>query len=196
MSSPPSLPFNVTICGIDELIDHSTGGVTHVLSILDPEREEPDAFGSFGEHAKLELRFHDVLNEQPGYDPPQLQHIDALLAFGRDMMASGVARPHLLVHCHAGVSRSTAATLLLLAQACPELSAQTLMDEVGRVRSKAWPNLRMTELGDARLERSGTLVAAVRARYRFMAEQRPELIRFMANLGRTRELEGILPEDK
>jgi predicted protein tyrosine phosphatase len=191
MADTPTLPFAVTICGIDELIDHSAVGVSHVLSILDPEREEPDVFGSFGEHARLELRFHDVLDEKPGFEAPQPHHIDALLAFGRELAGGSTGGAHLLVHCHAGVSRSTAATLLLLAQACPDLSAATLMDEVGRIRSKAWPNLRMMELGDARLSRGGTLVGAARARYRFMAEQRPELVRFMSNLGRDRELEGI-----
>jgi predicted protein tyrosine phosphatase len=195
MSSAPILPFDVTICGIDELIDHCAAGVTHVLSILDPEREEPDAFGSFGEHARLELRFHDVLDEKPGFEAPQPHHIEALLAFGLALADEPSGRAHLLVHCHAGVSRSTAATLLLLAQACPAIPADQLMAEVGRIRSKAWPNLRMTELGDARLGRGGTLVDAVRARYRFMAEQRPELIRFMSGLGRDRELEGIERKD-
>ena len=54
-------PFKITICGIDELVDHSDAKVTHVLSILDPATPEPEAFGAYGEHAKLELRFHDVI---------------------------------------------------------------------------------------------------------------------------------------
>ena len=32
----------LTICGLDELASHSTRGVTHVLSILDPDWPEPD----------------------------------------------------------------------------------------------------------------------------------------------------------
>ncbi|HVJ56118.1 MAG TPA: protein-tyrosine-phosphatase [Aliidongia sp.] len=191
MSNSLNLPFEVTICGIDELVDHSAAGVSHVLSILDPARAEPEAFGSFGEHARLELRFLDVLDDRPESEPPQSHHIEALLAFGREMMSEPAGARHLLVHCHAGVSRSTAATLLLLAQARPDRPAGELMAEVARVRSKAWPNLRMVELGDAMLGRGGTLVAAARARYRFMAEQRPELVRLMSGLGRDRELEGI-----
>ena len=35
-------------------------------SILDPEHPEPEAFGRFGEHAKLELRFDDIIEPTPG----------------------------------------------------------------------------------------------------------------------------------
>src|SRR5439155_24490663 len=34
-------PFQITICGLDELACHCAGGVTHVLSILDPGWPEP-----------------------------------------------------------------------------------------------------------------------------------------------------------
>jgi hypothetical protein len=60
------VPFRTTICGIDELGDHCELGVTHVLSILDPDAPEPPVFGSFGEHSRIELRFHDVIEERLG----------------------------------------------------------------------------------------------------------------------------------
>src|SRR5271165_4374781 len=105
--------LTITICGIDELPDHSAAGVTHVLSILDPGWPEPEAFGEYGEHARLELRFHDVIDDVPslGYDAPQRRHVEALLEFGRAMLEEP-APVHLLVHCHAGISRSTAAASL------------------------------------------------------------------------------------
>jgi hypothetical protein len=58
-----TIPFKTTVCGIEELPDHSAVGVTHVLSILDPGWPVPDAFGSFGEHQRLELRFNDVIED-------------------------------------------------------------------------------------------------------------------------------------
>jgi hypothetical protein len=36
-----------------------------VLSILDPAAVQPPAFGSFGEHERMELRFDDVIEERP-----------------------------------------------------------------------------------------------------------------------------------
>ena len=41
------LPFRLTICGIPELDGHCTAGVTHVLSILDPDFDDPPAFAAF-----------------------------------------------------------------------------------------------------------------------------------------------------
>src|ERR1700759_3583935 len=130
-------PFKITICGIDELPEHSDAKVTHVLSILDPATPEPEAFGAYGEHARLELRFHDVIEANvPGYDSPQPHHIEALLEFGRDLIAQPPGEAHLLVHCHMGISRSTAAALLLLAEAMPDRPAKDMMAEIATVRSK------------------------------------------------------------
>ncbi|MEA2754948.1 MAG: hypothetical protein QOJ54_1237 [Aliidongia sp.] len=188
---PDSSPFVFTICGIEELPGHSGAGITHVLSILDPGHPALEAFGAYGEHARLELRFHDAIDQRPEEDMPQPHHVDAILAFGRAMMAeSGEKR--LLVHCHAGVSRSTASTILLLAQAAPERPAEAIMAEVARHREKAWPNLRMIEIGDALLGRNGSLIRAVRARHREMALKLPHLVQFMAGVGREREVAEFL----
>jgi predicted protein tyrosine phosphatase len=188
--NPVDSPFKITICGIDELVDHSNANVTHVLSILDPMTPEPDAFGEFGEHARLELRFHDVIEEfVPGYDSPQPHHIEALLAFGRDLRREPEGQAHLLVHCHMGISRSTAAAMLLLAAARPESSATAIMAEIAKVRSKAWPNLRMIEIGDSMLGLNGDLVQAVRERHHQLARALPDVADFMRDNGRERELD-------
>jgi len=182
-------PFKITICGIDELVDYSDAKVTHVLSILDPTTPEPDAFESFGEHSRLELRFHDVIEENvAGYDSPQPHHIESLLAFGRDLAQQPPGEAHLLVHCHMGISRSTAAALLLLAEASPGRPAGDMMDEIAKVRSKAWPNLRMIEIGDAMLGFKGDLVRAVRNRHHQMARALPQVADYMRETGREREL--------
>jgi len=183
-------PFKITICGIDELVDHSDAKVTHVLSILDPATPEPDAFGAYGEHAKLELRFHDVIEANvPGYDSPQPHHIEALLEFGRDLIGRPPGEAHLLVHCHMGISRSTAAALLLLAEATPDRPAGEMMAEIADVRSKAWPNLRMIEIGDEMLGLKGSLVEAVRDRHHQMARSLPQVADYMRDAGRAREVD-------
>jgi predicted protein tyrosine phosphatase len=187
--NPGDSPFKITICGIDELVDHSAAQVTHVLSLLDPSTPEPGAFGAYGEHARLELRFHDVIEEHvPGYDSPQPAHIEKLLVFGLDLMKEPPGTAHLLVHCHMGISRSTAAAALLLAQARPDWSGQRIMAEIASVRSEAWPNLRMIEIGDKMLDRGGDLVGAVRARHRALATAQPQIAGEMRDAGRGRDL--------
>lgn len=186
----PIAPWKITVCGIDELPDHSAAGVTHVLSILDPDRAIPDALGTFGEHERLELRFLDEIEEGPGMDPPMLTHVEQVLAFGRTLIDEPQPGAHLLVHCHAGVSRSTASMILIIAQARPDLPAAVIVQEVFRVRAKAWPNLRMIEMGDALLGRNGDLVEAVKDIYRAQMVTRPHLADFFIDGGRAREVEA------
>lgn len=183
----PAPPFAITVCGIEELAGHGALGATHVLSILDPDHPVPEAFGTFGEHAKLELRFHDIVDPRPGEVLPDRTHVDTILAFGRTLATE---RASLLVHCHAGISRSTASMALVIAQAMPDWSADMVLRAVHGIREKAWPNLRLMELGDDALGRSGALVAATHALHRLQLEVRPHIGEFMSNLGRSREVEA------
>ena len=182
-------PFRITVCGIEELEGHSAAGVSHVLSILDPDWPVPEAFGGFGEHERLELRFDDVIEDDAeGKQPPHEAHVAQLLRFGRDLLAEPPPAAHLLVHCHAGISRSTASMTLILAQALPQVTAAEIMAEVLRIRDKAWPNLRIVEMGDTLLGRGGTLVAAAHAVYHRQLVRRPFLADEMTRMGRAREV--------
>ena len=183
------VPFRATICGIDELGDHCELGVTHVLSILDPDAPEPPVFGSFGEHSRVELRFYDAIEQLADRVVPEVQHVQQILALGRDLTAPAAADSHLLVHCHAGVSRSTAAMTLMLAQARPDCSGVEIVNEVLRIRSRAWPNLRIIELGDTLLGRGGDLISSVPIAYRLQLQIRPELAHSFIKDGREREIQ-------
>jgi len=181
-------PFRITVCGIEELEGHCAAGVSHVLSILDPGWPVPPAFGAFGEHERLELRFYDVIEDQPGTEAPRPEHVAALLEFGRDLQAEPPPGAHLLVHCHAGVSRSTASVALILAQALPDRPAPEIIQELLRIRPQAWPNLRILEIGDAMLGRDGTLIAAAAGAYRRQLARQPGIADGMARGGRSREV--------
>src|SRR5205814_8278156 len=119
----------------------------------------------------------------------EVGHVQRILALGRDLAASAAADSHLLVHCHAGVSRSTAAMTLMLAQARPGCSGVEIVNEVLRIRSRAWPNLRIIEFGDKLLGRGGDLISAVPIAYRSQLERRPELAQLFVKDGRAREVE-------
>jgi predicted protein tyrosine phosphatase len=186
----PLTPFEISICGIEELAPFETRGVTHLLSVLDPEYPEPESLALLSPTHRLQLRFHDAIDAKPGEILVERDHVEQVLAFGRDLPGP---QGHLLVHCHAGISRSTAFTILLLAQALPEVPSDEIVAEVVRVRDRAWPNLRIIELGDELLGRKGTLVAAVRARHAEYAKRVPRFVQLMKDLGRAREVEGLLP---
>lgn len=186
--SHTELPFQITVCGLEELPGHAEREVSHVLSILDPGQPVPDAFGSYGEHARLELRFHDVIEETPGHVAPQDFHVAEILAFGRDILGDPTSLRHLLVHCHMGISRSTAAMTLLLAQAQPGRAAHDILAQVLEIRERAWPNLRLLEFGQEQLGRPGEFSAAVARIYRQQIEKKPQIKEFFTTGGRGREV--------
>jgi predicted protein tyrosine phosphatase len=180
--------FRITVCGIEELPGHCATGVSHVLSILDPGWPLPPAFDAYGGHERLELRFHDIVDETDGMAMPEPAHVEALLDFGRGLAGRREPAAHFLVHCHMGISRSTAAMSLILAQARPDRTAAEIFAEVARIRPKAWPNLRLLEIGEASLGRRGEFSGAVGALYRAQLVRRPDLRQVMLNYGRGREV--------
>ena len=111
--------------------------MTHVLSILGPNSPDPPEFAAFAPHRRLILRFHDVIEPQPDQIAPTREDVERLLVFGR---VSETTKAHLLAHCRAGVSRSTAAAVLILMQANPEWPASAALDAVAAIRPRAWLN--------------------------------------------------------
>jgi predicted protein tyrosine phosphatase len=187
---PPSISL-LTICGIEELPEHGPRAVTHVLSLLDPTWPELTSFGSYGPHRRTTLRFHDVIDPGPGLTLPTEAHVSEILSFGQTLAAetSAEAARHLLVHCHMGISRSTAAMVALLAQADPQADEDRLFARLREIRPQAWPNSLIIEFADNQLGRKGRLLAALRRHYGVQLNQRPEFATWMRRLARDRELD-------
>jgi predicted protein tyrosine phosphatase len=181
----------LTICGLEELEHHSARSVTHVLSILDPEWPDPQAFAGYDPHHRTILRFHDAIEPVPGVILPQLGHVEAILGFGRALGHDAEARDegHLLVHCHAGISRSTAATAMILAQVYPDEDEEGIFRRLQEIRPQAWPNSIMVGFADELLGRRGRMVEAMRRLYARQLAARPHLADTMRGIGRGREVE-------
>jgi predicted protein tyrosine phosphatase len=176
----------LTICGLEELDAHSAVGVSHILSILDPEWPEPAAFRAFDPHLRTTLYFHDAIEPGPHIVLPEKADVETILAFGRDV---GQDLRHLLIHCHAGISRSTAAMAMILAQAFPQLSEGAIVERLFSIRPQAWPNSRMIGFADELLGRDGRFMSAVTGIYARRLAGRPELAETMRRLDRAREVE-------
>jgi len=181
----------LTICGIEELGGHSSRNVTHLLSILDPTAPDPPILSAFDARHRLMLRFHDDVEPAPDVLLPAREHVEAILAFGRALSAAdGLgANAHLLVHCHMGVSRSTAAMAMILAQMNPGLDEDSVFAEILGRRPQAWPNYLMIAHADDALNRGGRLLAAAGRVYATRLEREPSLRETMRRLGRDREIE-------
>jgi predicted protein tyrosine phosphatase len=181
----------LTICGLEELELHSTRGITHVLSILDPEWPEPVAFSAYDRHHRTTLYFHDVIEPGAGLVLPKPEHVEAILEFGRSMADKAAERDdaHLLVHCHMGVSRSTAAMAILMAQSNYPETEDWIFSRLLELRPQAWPNSLMVEFADELLGKDGRLISALAQLYAKQLARRPQTEQFMRSLGRLREVE-------
>ncbi|MEE1611074.1 tyrosine phosphatase family protein [Microvirga sp. CF3016] len=181
----------LTVCGIAELPDQRDRSVTHVLSILDPDHPDPEAFGAYDPHHRTILRFHDIIEPVPGMILPTPKDVEAVLQFGTEVARGGAehAEGHLLVHCHMGVSRSTAAMLTLMAQANPHESEDVLFERLAEIRPQAWPNSLMVDFADDLLSRNGRLTDALRRHYGRQIRRMPNYVQLMHDLGRGREVE-------
>lgn len=183
----PAAPV-LTICGLGEIASHGERAVTHALSLLDPGTPTPDGFATYPAHRRVTLAFHDAIAPAPGLILPTRDDVAAILAFGRAVAPGTDGVTHLLVHCHMGISRSTAAMAMLLAQAEPDLAEDAVMARIGAIRPQAWPNALMIDFADDALARQGRLTAALARFYARRLTQSPEIADFMHANGRSREI--------
>jgi len=130
---------------------------SHLVTLLSPEHMIETPAG-IAQH--LRLGVNDVSEAEEVEEaevPPSDQHIARLLAFARGWPAEAP----LLVHCWAGISRSTAAAYIVL---CDRFGpgAETQIAQALRMRAPhAYPNSLLVSLADRALGREGRMIGAV-----------------------------------
>lgn len=122
---------------------------------VEPPVATPEAVAS--QH-HLRLSFHDIAAPEPGQVAPGAHHVEELLDFalGWDREAP------MLIHCFAGISRSTAAAFIVACALRPEIEEASLAAALRRASPSATPNVRLVALADERLGRKGRMSAAIR----------------------------------
>jgi predicted protein tyrosine phosphatase len=179
------------VCGLDQLDLYSSSGVTHLLSILDPECPDPNVLKTYRPHCRINLRFHDDIDSGPNVVLPKMVHIESILSLARsvseDLTMGG--NPHVLIHCHMGISRSTAAMAILLSQIRQGQDENRVFAELLKLQPSAWPNCLMIELADKLLGRQGQFTTALGKLYAIQLAKRPELADHLRKHGRAREVD-------
>ena len=153
-------PFNLTICGVMELggIDRST--ITHAISIWHPDAatgEHIQLVREAGANAEVHSTvFDDVEHAHGDYRPATPQHVRDVLDFCTDLGEGD----HLLIHCMAGISRSTACAVAVLADHLGQGSERRAAEIVRSRRPQARPNRLVLSHADTLLGRNGVLLGA------------------------------------
>ncbi len=133
---------------------------TDILSLIDPDLALPRRPALPSSARVLQRPFFDV--ERPADLSADADAIGDVLVFLRDW----AARAHdarLLVHCHMGISRSTACAYLALALAAGPGAEAAAFAELLRITVKPWPNRLVVALADAELGCKDALLAPLDA---------------------------------
>jgi predicted protein tyrosine phosphatase len=107
----------------------------------------------------LMLSMHDILDVLPEMTPPGQAHVEELLAFAQAWNRDGP----LVVHCFAGISRSTAAAYIIASALAPERDEAELAWDLRLASPSATPNARLVAIADELLGREGRMIRAIDA---------------------------------
>jgi predicted protein tyrosine phosphatase len=149
----------IHVCSLALLHDTvATTGARHVVSLLGSEDNlmRPPGVAP-GNH--LWLQFHDINEPRDGHVHPASAHVAQLIGFVERWER---ASP-LVVHCYAGVSRSTAAAFVAVCALNPDRGEASIAQALRRASPTATPNIRIVALADDMLGRSGRMVDAITA---------------------------------
>lgn len=131
-------------------------GASHLVSLINVNtRVERPA--SIAEDRHLFLGMSDISQPTDGHVLAGQEHIERLLAFVRDWDRSAP----LVIHCWAGISRSTAAAYITACALAPTREEEAAADALRTASPSATPNARLVTLADVMLGRNGRMVRAI-----------------------------------
>ena len=147
----------IVVCGLNAAqgqIDlHSAKSV---ISILGPETPHRDFVG-IDPSQHLRLTFNDINTYTEGLIAPQAGDAVRLVEF---IQSWDQAAP-LLIHCWAGISRSTASAFTALCILRPDIDEVDLAKELREASPSATPNRMITWQVDQLLRREGRMMTAI-----------------------------------
>lgn len=149
----------IHVCSLERLAETvATTGANRVVTLIDIGTPvlRPDRV--MVEH-HLHLEIHDISFPAEGYIHPQEHHVARLIDFVREW---DQAAP-LVVHCYAGISRSTAAAFTAACTIHPDRDEHAIAQALRAASPTACPNRLIVSLADRLLGRDGRMVAAVEA---------------------------------
>jgi predicted protein tyrosine phosphatase len=139
---------------IDETVTKT--GARTLVTLLSPgtEVERPTAIHP---ERHLHLAVSDIVEPMQGHVLPDAAHLDELLRFIRSWDR---AEP-MLIHCYAGVSRSTAAAYIAACALAPERDEFAIARALRAASPTASPNAHLVALADDALGRNGRMKKAI-----------------------------------
>ena len=150
---------DIHVCSLDRVWKTiETHRPSHLITLLhnDAILATPEAI-ELGRHLRISM--HDISVPQPGMVHPSTAHVQRILSF----VDQWDRKAPLVVHCLAGISRSTATAFMAACQLNPKVPERAIAERIREMSPTASPNLLLVELADAALGREGRMIEAVEA---------------------------------
>jgi predicted protein tyrosine phosphatase len=131
-------------------------GASHLVTLINLNTvvERP---ASITESRHLFLGMSDISAPMEGHIVPAEEHVERFLAFMRDWDRTAP----LVIHCWAGISRSTAAAYIAACALGPMRDEDEIAAELRAAAPSATPNARLVAIADGILGRNGRMNAAI-----------------------------------
>ena len=131
-------------------------GASHVLTIMgNVDQVQRPASVLPANHLKVAV--DDIVEDIEGFVAPSHAHVEQVLTFVR----SWDRRAPMVVHCWAGISRSTASAFAAACALNPHRDEIEIARQLRKASPAANPNRRLVELADQVLGRNGRMLRAL-----------------------------------
>lgn len=107
----------------------------------------------------LVLAVDDIVDPLEGYTAPAEDHVRRLV----DFVGNWDRAAPMVVHCFAGISRSTAGAYVAACALNPQRDELEIAQAIRRASRTAQPNARIVGIADRLLKRGGRMIGAVEA---------------------------------
>ena len=156
-----SSTFPVHVCSLHQVREIDVSTYDGIITIENTTIREPFRVLT-DEPKQLILSFDDINEPIDDYVVPQMSHIKRALDFA-DKIDDG----SLLVHCHAGISRSSAIALAVIAKRLGSGKEEEAVNTLEHINPNCRPNKSIVEMTDELLERNGKLYKEVNDKLSF-----------------------------
>lgn len=151
--------MTIIVCGLGDVpATLAARRPSHMVTLLDPATMIPTP-GGLDEARHLKLAVNDIAEPTEGLVLPNEDVVGRLIAFARDWDETAP----MLIHCWAGISRSTASAFVLACERNPGADERVIAAAMRRAAPHASPNRRIVALADDLLDRRGRMIDAVNA---------------------------------
>ena len=148
----------IHVCSLARLHDTvATTGASHVVTLLKliDRVQRPNSILPTNH---LVLGMDDIAEPADGFTHPAEEHVVGLIEFVRRWDR----RAPLVIHCYAGISRSTAGAFISACALNPGRDEAAIAQAIRHSSPTAMPNAMLVSHADRVLGRNGRMIAAVR----------------------------------